>query len=198
MKLLIVGDSFAADWSVKYPDVFGWPNLLANNHTVTNLAQAGVSEYRILQQLLSVDLDQFDIVLVVHTSPYRVVTRKHPVHHADVLHGNADLLFTDIEYHAGWYKKFTNRALRSAYEWFLYHFDTEYQETVYHLIIDKINSILKHKPVVTIVTPLCPLDVQGGLRIKQIENSGPNHMSVNANINFYKELVIKIDEIKPM
>ena len=35
------------------------------------------------------------------------------------------------------------------------------------------------------------------LKIKYIENTGPNHMSVNANIDFYKELIAKIDAVKP-
>ena len=102
MHVLIVGDSFAADWSAKHCDLFGWPNLLAKHHTVTNLAQAGVSEYKIYKQLISVDLSQFDLVIVAHTSPYRVVTRSHPVHYNNSLHKHADLLFGDIEYH---YKK---------------------------------------------------------------------------------------------
>jgi hypothetical protein len=195
MKLLIIGDSFAADWSVKYPKVFGWPNLLSNDHEVTNLAQAGVSEYKILQQLLSADLNQYDIVVVVHTSPYRVTTRQHPVHYADALHSKADLLLTDIEYHARWYKRVTNRALRSAYEWFLYHFDAEYQETVYNLMVDRISFLLKDKKVITVITPLCPFEAQNSVRIKRIEDTGPNHMSVNANIDFYKELTAKINEI---
>lgn len=197
MKLLIIGDSFAADWSVKYPGVFGWPNLLSNNHEVTNLAQAGVSQYKILQQLRSVDIDVYELVIVVHTSPYRVTTRQHPVHHADALHSKADLLLTDIEYHARWYNRVTNRALRSAYEWFLYHFDAEYQETVYNLIVEKINHILANKNVITVITPLCPFDTQDSVKIKYIENTGPNHMSVNANIDFYKELIAKIDAVKP-
>ena len=50
MKILICGDSFAADWTVKYPGQ-GWPNMLAEIHEVTNLAQAGCSEYKILKQL---------------------------------------------------------------------------------------------------------------------------------------------------
>jgi hypothetical protein len=35
MKILIIGDSFAADWSVKYNDYAGWPNLLAQTLVLT-------------------------------------------------------------------------------------------------------------------------------------------------------------------
>ena len=48
-NILIIGDSFAADWTVKYPTVVGWPNLLAKNYNVVNLAQAGAGEYKIYQ-----------------------------------------------------------------------------------------------------------------------------------------------------
>ena len=64
MKILICGDSFAADWTIKYPDKKGWPNLLAEHHNVINLAQAGCGEYKILLQLLSVDFTQFDQIIV--------------------------------------------------------------------------------------------------------------------------------------
>ncbi len=43
-KLLIAGDSFAADW---LSGESGWPNLLANEYDVTNVAQAVCSEYKI-------------------------------------------------------------------------------------------------------------------------------------------------------
>jgi hypothetical protein len=101
-RVLIIGDSFGADWSVKYRDYPGWPSLLARVYSVVNLAQAGISEYKIYKQLLSVtDLDSYEYVIVSHTSPYRVTTNSHPVHANDLLHNNADLIFNDIEYHSG-------------------------------------------------------------------------------------------------
>ena len=45
MKLLVAGDSFVAEW----PGDEGWVKLLANDYDVTNVAQAGVSEYKIPQ-----------------------------------------------------------------------------------------------------------------------------------------------------
>ena len=62
MKILILGDSFATDWTSKYPQGKGWPNLLAEKFDVTNLAQAGISEYKILKQIKSVsNLEKFDL-----------------------------------------------------------------------------------------------------------------------------------------
>ena len=110
-NILIIGDSFAADWSTKYKDYLGWPTLLAQSHTVTNLAQAGVSEHKIYKQLCSVqDLSVYDVVIVAHTSPFRVPTKRHPMHSKDVLHKDADLIYTDIEYHSNRLKNIFNKS----------------------------------------------------------------------------------------
>jgi hypothetical protein len=145
MKILIVGDSFCADWSSKYQDYPGWPELLSNEFSVTNLAQAGVSEYKILCQLQQVpDLDQFEIIIVSHTSPYRVHTPQHPVHSKDQLHKNADLIFTDCEHHGSQIQHWFNQSLGAAIGYFKYHFDKEYYETIYKLLRSEINRILRN------------------------------------------------------
>lgn len=200
MKILIVGDSFAADWSAKCTAP-GWPNLLKKFHEVTNLAQAGVSEYKIYKQLTSVNLDLFDLIIVVHTSPYRVVTRRHPVHVNDLLHKDADLLFSDIEHHYKSVKRFFNRSLRSAYNFFIYHFDREYQETTYKLLVEKIEKILYNKLSITITTPIslneCIRD-KNLIRIdsSQIVKGSPNHMSGIDNQVLLEKILQTINEIK--
>lgn len=134
MKILIAGDSFAAPW----PNCdSSWTSLLAENNLVVNVAQAGVSEYKIYKQLLSQPLTEFDCVIVSHTSPSRVHTRKHPIHNTG-LHKNCDLIFTDIEAHSSWF----NVSLRTAKNWFKYHYDDEYQSTVYKLVREEINRII--------------------------------------------------------
>ena len=82
MRVLIAGDSFAADWQVKYPTQAGWPNLLVDKYTVTNIAQAAVSEYKILKQIQSVDLNQYDSIIISHASPNRI----HCVKHLSLIH----------------------------------------------------------------------------------------------------------------
>ena len=149
-RILIIGDSFAADWSVKYNEYKGWPNLLAEQYPTVNLAQAGVSEYKIYRQLLGVDLDNFDLVIVSHTSPLRVPTRQHPVHCDDLLHKDADLMFSDIEYHRSKLQNFFNSSLQTAYKFFIQHFDVEYFETTYRLLRNQINEMLKEKTVIVI------------------------------------------------
>lgn len=150
-KILILGDSFAADWSVKFKDYKGWPNLLAEKYQVDNIAQAGVAEYKIYKQLLSItDLNVYDFIIISHTSPYRVHTRNHPIHCDDILHNHADLIYGDVEYHKNrWYNLF-NKRLRAAYEFFKYHYDEEYFFTTYWLYRKEIDLILKKHNVLVI------------------------------------------------
>ena len=135
-KILICGDSFAADWTAKYP-VEGWPNLLAKNYTVTNLAQAGCSEYRIYQQLISTDLAQYDHIIVFHTSPNRLYTKVHPIHHQDILHNNSDLLYSDIKEHSK-----NNPSLLPIVEYFENYFDLEHASFIHNLLCEKIENLL--------------------------------------------------------
>ena len=201
MQVLIVGDSFAADWSVKHNDLFGWPNLLAKHHNLINLAQAGVSEYKIYKQLISVNLTQFDLVIVAHTSPYRVVTRHHPVHYNNSLHKHADLLFGDVEYH---YKKtlngFFNKSVRCAYNFFNLHFDHEYQELSYQLIVERIEKLLCDIPNITLVTPVALKSCITAKNVvtivdNQIEFGSSNHLSIDTNQQLFNMLLEKINEI---
>lgn len=145
MKILIVGDSFAADWSVKYDDYKGWPNLIADDYDTTNIAQAGVGQYKIYQQLKSVDTKNYDVIISSYTSPYRVHTLIHPVHDKDLLHKNCDLLANDIEYF--YQKDKNNDALTTARNYFKYHFDLNYYDFIYKLLVkecDKIIGSTKH------------------------------------------------------
>jgi len=140
VKLLICGDSFAADWTVKYNGI-GWPNLLSKNYQVTNLAQAGCSEYKIYQQLISVDLTKFDQIIVSHTSPYRIPIKQHPVHSKDKLHKNSDLIYTDIKEHSK-----TNNKLLPIVEFFENYFDMDSAQFIHSLICEKIDNLTANVP----------------------------------------------------
>jgi hypothetical protein len=194
-KILLIGDSFAADWSIKNRSFPGWPNLLAEKYAVTNLAQAGCSEYKILAQLNSVDdLDMYDIVLVCHTSLYRVYTRQHPIHYTDALHKNADLMLNDLVYHQSKLKNFFNSSLRSAVNIFEKHFDQPYLEDIYRLIREKINAILQNKKVIVInnfehLREFCSeknvLDFSDEIK----NNPGPvNHTTQEINLKIFHQL----------
>ena len=136
MNLLICGDSFAADWTVKYNDV-GWPNMLANDFKLTNLAQAGCSEYKIYKQLISANLIKYDAIIVSHTSPNRIYIKSHPVHANDLLHKNSDLIYTDIVEHAK-----SNKSLKPIVDYFENYFDLEYAMFVHKLLCEKIEKHL--------------------------------------------------------
>jgi hypothetical protein len=186
MKILIIGDSFAADWSVKYNDYKGWPNLLSEKYDVTNLAQPGISEYKILKQLLSTELN-YDVYIVSHTSPYRVHTRKHPIHNDDTLHGNADLMFGDIQYHSSQIKNLFNHSLKAALGYFTHHFDDEYYNDVFNLIKKEIDEKLRSQKVISIKTFDC-IDFPCTFDLTQyyIQNKGLiNHLTEQANKDFY-------------
>ena len=201
MKILIVGDSFSADWSVKYKNTFGWPLLLNDKYNVTNCSQAGIGEYKIYKQLVSVNLDDYDMVIVTHTSPYRVTTKQHPVHHTDLLHSNADLLFSDIEYHARSFGSIFNRSLKAAYGFFIWHADDEYQELVYRLLVNEIDRLLNNKNVIVIVSPLVPINFiqqKHQIHIPETEVTPglPNHLSAEYNQIIFDQIVKKINDIK--
>jgi len=141
LKILLAGDSFAAKW----PGANGWPDLLASKHTVTNIAQAGVSEYKILKQIENSTLDYFDYVIVSHTSPSRVHTREHPIHKQG-LHKDCDLIYNDIADRSSWF----NPSLRSAQDYFKYHYDDEYQIDMYQLMRKEIKKLLTSRKYLSI------------------------------------------------
>lgn len=138
-RLLIAGDSFAA----RYPDDQGqgWPLLLRELYEVTNVAQAGVSEYKILKQLQSIsNIGQYNFIVIAHTSPHRVHTRK-SIHNTE-LHKDCDLLLSDVES-----KKFTlDPAIKSAKGYFKYHFDPDYYQDIYNLLRKEINEVTRYVP----------------------------------------------------
>jgi hypothetical protein len=146
MKILICGDSFAADWQIKYPEQFGWPNMLANDYKITNLAQAGCSEFKIYQQIKSANLREFDKIVISHTSPYRIYVNTHPVHYSDKLHRNSDLIYEDLKEHEK-----TNKNLSSIIEYYENYFDIDYAIFIHNLICEKINNTVKEFNVIHIV-----------------------------------------------
>ena len=137
MKILIAGDSFAADWSVKYSGARGWPNLLSEIHDVTNVAQAGASEYRIFKQLQKHLSRSYDLVLVSHTSPYRIYTEYNPVRKSDLLHQNCDLLYSDVKELSK-----SNSEYQGVVDYFEKFMSLEYADFCHELILEKISQLL--------------------------------------------------------
>lgn len=139
-KILIAGDSFATDWTVKY-EGYGWVNMLSNEFDVTNIAEAGVSEYKIYQQLKGKNLQDYDYVIVSHTSAYRIPIEEHPIHKDDILHKNCDLIFSDVKEHIN------NSLMKTAYDFYTDLFLPDYFIFVNSLIYKEIKLLsnnIKH------------------------------------------------------
>jgi len=136
-RLLILGDSFSADWRQDYPNSKGWPTLLEESFSVTNLSQCGCSEYRIARQLETVDPADFDYVVVSHTSPYRLYAPHHPAYDCNSMHRHCDFLYSDVEAHHELYPE-----LLCVKEYFETFFDLEHAKFQHRLTIEHIERTL--------------------------------------------------------
>ena len=185
MKILIAGDSFATVW----PDSqLGWPTLLAKKYSVVNLAQAGIGEYKILKQIQSQEINNFDLVIVSHTSPSRLHTNNHPVH-KEGFHKNCDLILNDLVNRSA----FRNPSLKAAQEYFKYHYDDEYQIEIYNLIRKQINELItipyismSHVDIVnTLSIEANHLDFS---KLWSKERGSMNHYTVEGNFKIFETL----------
>jgi hypothetical protein len=166
MNILIIGDSFATKYNGAY---LGWADLLEQKHTVTNLAQAGVSEYKILKQLKSVTVKEFDYVIVSHTSPYRIHTAYNPLHTTGV-HKDCDFIYEDVK-----------GRLPDVEKFFTEYFDLDYANYVYNII---------HKEITDLLTDAKVIDT-AQLDLKNLFNTNRGdvqHLDEAANITFYNRL----------
>ena len=189
MKILILGDSFAADWSVVDIPYQGWPNLLSKKYEVSNLAQAGVSQYKILEQAKSTDLSQFDVIIVCFTDDFRLFVPKHPIHHKSELHNNCDLLFSDLQYHVKKLKYIFNVKLWVSYLWYGYSFNSNYYQTISNLIKKEIKTKLNAANALVIT------DEELEIRQHFISESGVvNHLNENANKLIFDKINRRISD----
>lgn len=166
MNILIIGDSFATRYNGEYP---GWAEMLEKDHTVTNIAQAGVGEYKILKQLQSVTINKFDCVIVSHTSPYRIHTLSNPLHKQG-FHKDCDFIYEDIK----------NR-LPDVEKFFTEYFDLDYANYIYQLIYKEITDLLKDSRVID----------TNQLNLKTLFKSNRGdvqHLDQQGNIIFYNRL----------
>ena len=134
-RILVSGDSFAAEIN----DSASWVNLLKKYFDVTNIAQAGVSEYKILKQLQAINVKDFDLVVVVHTSPNRVFIKEHPLHRNSILHKNCDLIYNDILSSGS-----KDIVTTTAVNYFKYIFDESYYKDIHHLLVKEIIELTKN------------------------------------------------------
>jgi hypothetical protein len=191
MKLLICGDSFASDWRTEYPNSIGWPTLLEKHFEIINLAQAGCSEYKILKQLMSINLNQFDKILISHTSPYRLYIKNHPVH-KEGLHKDSDLIYTDIKEHSN-----TNQTLLPLVNFFEKFMDLEYMEFIHNLICKEIDSISANYSVIHFThfewdNLYCFKNFENYNHVYKKNSGKINHYNEIGNFTIYKNLLEKL------
>lgn len=188
-KILICGDSFSTDF--KHPS--SWVTCLSAEYLVDNLSCAGISEYKILQQLKSkvTQLDRYSTVIISHTSPNRVHIKTHPTHSKSKTHFQADLIFSDIVYHHD--QKPTDIVLETAKNYFVHIFDENYYQEIYYLIQEKIKTLLCNKKVIH----LDNFHVQNIIGLENyiclpqrlnLSNGHINHYDMESNIRIFEFL----------
>ena len=187
IKILICGDSFAVDYTVIDKNRAGWSSMLAKDFTITNCAQAGISEYKILKQLEQQNLDQYNAVIVTHTSPYRVHIKSNPMHLNSDLHKNADLIYSDVISHYN--DNTSNTILKTAKNYFEHIFDDEYYQDIYYLIVEKIKTLTQNHQCLHVLPIFNQgMNVQPCLDLKKqfrFKPGLPNHYSHSDNIQIY-------------
>ena len=134
-KLLIVGDSFGSPVKADYRT---WYDILSDTYQVTNLCQSGIGQYKIHQQLLSVDLKNFNLILVIATSPYRLHATNNPFYKSDhKSHSSCDFLYSDVE------SKMPDPNAEKILWWFKNIVDLDYCRFIHSLLIkESINHCL--------------------------------------------------------
>lgn len=178
MKLLIVGDSFSADWTTKYAGAVGWPLMLAQVYDTDNLSQAGCSEYKIRKQLDQADLTQYSHCIVVHTSPWRLPVEHNPLHNHDQLHHSCDFIFSDVE-------ASRDPSVKCVRDYFKYYFHREFYQYVHDLLIKDINNHLKKFKIKYLHVTFFDLDLELiNVNYYQLFQKQPgliNHLDDDAN-----------------
>lgn len=197
--IALLGDSFAAEYNADSP---GWVDILAKKHSVNNVAQAGVGEYKILRQLRDIQNNNpqwkslYQCIIVAHTSPFRIHTPKHPLH-SKGFHKDCDLIYQDIKDRFDWF----NESLSTAKNWFVHHFDDDYQISVYKLVRDEIKRIIGDVPYLAIDHFGLSANIaseQNRLDFSDfwLQNRGHiNHYSIEGNQKVAKAVIDKVEQI---
>ena len=192
MRILVAGDSFAAQWPGEYP---GWSTLLGNDYQVTNRAQAGVGEYKVWLQLAEENLDNYDLTIVCHTSAYRVYVQEHPFHKQG-LHKNADLIYSDVMAR----KDYPERDHLQYY--FESLFDLNYALDIHSLIKERIMYYTIDNPVIHLsFFPILDHEfvIKKELNFHDVWRQHPgtvNHLSATGNNIVYNTIKDHINETR--
>jgi len=191
MKILLTGDSFVADWNNPVLGKQAWWQILSQDYKVYNKAQPGCGEYKILKQISDSDLEQYDLVIVGHTSPYRIHTVKNPFHSIG-LHENSDLIYADIA------ESNNSKEKNHILYYFENIFDLEHARYMHNLIKKEIAQILR--PYKSLHISFFENFTNEYKNLEEInfynlwnQNPGPiNHLSLRGNQEVYLEIKKRI------
>lgn len=181
-KILICGDSFACH----NPD--SWCEMLSSEHHVTNLSQAGASEYRIWSQWISADLSLYDAAIVCHTSANRIYSPTNFFHDASPTHSNCDLIYQDVKARAG------QSEADHVIWWFENVFDVD-QAAFYHMLL------LEHWIKLPVAIPVIHVSFfdydMPGLHcwhtLWQSRKGTVNHMDLTGNREAYNRMTVLLN-----
>jgi len=183
-KIIVFGDSFAADWTVLH-SVVGWPNMLGQEYTVENYAQAGCSEYKIRQQLRSTDVKQHTHAIVAHTSKSRLPVEQHPLHQDNTLLQNCDFLYADIKEH-------NDPRTRCVVEYYENFYHTNFYEYVYDLIVKDIDHVLQQSGIpvlhITFFDHSLPVAHLNYHKLFTKHRGNANHLDKHGNQQVFKDV----------
>jgi hypothetical protein len=126
MRLLIIGDSFSYNNSVD-----SWVKMLPFSK-IDNVSSNGSSQYRIYKKLQSVNLTNYDQIILVHTSPFRIHIDNNILHSNSATHANCDLIYNDVKNSSP--SEFKDHVIW----WFENVYNLDEAELFYNLMLDKI------------------------------------------------------------
>lgn len=173
----LFGDSFGFQKKDElYPS---WVDLLAEHATIDNHSECGVSEYKILKQLQSADLDSYHNIIVTHTSYSRVFVEHNPLHADSKHHKNCDILYADIESNK-------DEFSRAGQLYFKHIFSDSYAKDMHNLVLKEIEELLVGSRVIHMThfdhDGLRPLSGLLEFHSLFLANRGPvNHYNETAN-----------------
>lgn len=191
-NLLIVGDSFSSE---QISGQYGWPILLKQDFTVTNLSSPGIGQFKILKKIQSIDLDVYDSIVVSHTSPNRLHCQLNPLYPADHLYRQSDIIFADAES-----KIDQNLAANHLVYYYKYIFDDEYYQFVHWSCCEKIDQLTQHKQILHIThfnwTHLYQFPNLINYYDFWVSNRGDyTHYSKDANQTIYQQIKDKLQKL---
>jgi hypothetical protein len=191
-NLLIVGDSFS---SAQLAEDSGWPVLLCQNFNVTNLSSPGIGEYKILQKIKSIQVNNYDFIIISHTSPNRLHTITNPLYPPGHLYSSSDIIFTDAES-----KIHQIPMAQEIVNYYKYIFDPEYYNFIHTSCCEKIDQLTQNTKVLHIThfewSELYQFNNMVNFYSFWLDNQGSIvHYTKEANQVIYKKLLKKIQDM---